>query len=435
MSDDPFAPSDRTILKPTPGGRSRGRVNREPSEPVNRPAVDVGSISTTGANPILKAATPLLAIGGQLRRSAQYDNTTDLFRQLAQGVRKFEADLKTAGETPEDSSLARYVLCGFLDEAILNTPWGVESDWSNRTLLGEFHKESSAGEKVFDLLERMLGNPNRYLDLLELIYVCISLGFRGKYRSDNSGEARLEDVRRSLYGTIFRERGSPEKELSPSWRGAEDVRPKITRFVPTWVVVAMSAAVLVTTFVGLYFSLESASDPVVGQIATLGRDLEPVVDRVPQFTPANPALTLVGLVTGRADGSIVEPGDHDNALVMRRLFASGSADLDAGYNSVLREIAAAINQLEGRVLITGHSDNVPIRARSIRFPSNWQLSAARANSVADALLSLGVDESRVSAEPRADTDPVCPTCNQNDAAEQALNRRVEIELLAGASRQ
>ena len=432
MTDnDPFdQAADRTIIKPSPGGRPRAGSATERAPAIGPPITE--PLQTTGVNPVLKAATSLLAIGGQLRRSAKYDDTSDLFRQLSQGLRNFDAELRREGISAEDASIARYVLCGFLDEAILNTPWGSDSGWGSRTLLAEFHNEAFAGEKVFELLNRMQHEPARYLNLLELIYVCLSLGFRGKYRLGAGGEVALEKVRTDLFMQVSKHRRAPERELSPAWRGAQDVRPKLTRYLPTWVSLTVTAALMVGVYVFLLLSLESESDPVVGKIAGLGRDLDPVVERA-QAPILTASETLISLLKGKPGMATVEKGEHENMLVLRGLFSSGSADVDAKNFGALRQISEALMSLPGRIVVTGHSDNQPIR--SIRFPSNWQLSAARAQAVSDLLLANGLTVERVSSEARADSSPVCASCDQNSPAERQRNRRVEIELLASAQRQ
>ena len=426
--DDPFG--ERTIIKPSPGGRRREEVSLEPRVLESFDA-DLGTISSTGANPILKAATPLLAVGSQLRRSVDHESGVALFRQLTQGIREFEAQLKHDRDAAEDLSVARYMLCAFLDEAILNTPWGADSNWSSHTLLAEFYNESFAGEKVFELQSRMMRDPRRYLHLLELVYVCLSMGFRGKFRLDARGDEQLEEVRRTLYREISQLRGSSERELSPHWQGVQDLRPKLTRFLPVWLFVAASVAIMVIAFVVLLWSLEGDSDPVVAHVASLNRQLDAVVDRPVQVAIPQQD-TLVSLLKGRLSGGVVEPGRHENSIVLRELFRSGSADLDTAYSRDLSVIADVLRGLTGRIVITGHSDNVPIR--SILYPSNWQLSEARAESIANVLVRSGVPASRIDAEPRADTEPVCASCNQDSPQERARNRRVEIELLAGASR-
>ena len=101
-------------------------------------------------------------------------------------------------------------------------------------------------------------------------------------------------------------------------------------------------------------------------------------------------------------------------------FAPASADLQGKAVPVVIRVAKALSEVQGQVLITGHSDNQPIR--SLRFPSNWHLSQARAQSVLD-LVAATVPPARLKAEGRAESEPVAP----NDTPEnRARNRRVEI---------
>ncbi len=103
-------------------------------------------------------------------------------------------------------------------------------------------------------------------------------------------------------------------------------------------------------------------------------------------------------------------------------FPSGSADLHPGFIDVLDRIAVAISTRPGKVVIAGHTDNRPISTE--RFRSNWELSTARAVTVAHALLTdPTLDPKRFLLEGHADSDPLAP----NDTPEnRALNRRVEL---------
>jgi type VI secretion system protein ImpK len=87
-------------------------------------------------------------------------------------------------------------------------------------------------------------------------------------------------------------------------------------------------------------------------------------------------------------------------------------------------IAEALAKISGAVLVTGHTDNVPLR--TARFPSNWHLSEERARSVRDLLVARGVQPERIKAEGRADGEPIA---SNDTPANRALNRRVEITLL------
>ena len=105
------------------------------------------------------------------------------------------------------------------------------------------------------------------------------------------------------------------------------------------------------------------------------------------------------------------------------LFASGSADLQAGAVSVLQKVGGVLAHDSGHDLrVEGHTDNVPV---SGAYPSNWELSTARASAVVRALLAGGIDEKRFSAAGFADLHPL--EKNVTDAG-RAENRRVEIIL-------
>ena len=108
-------------------------------------------------------------------------------------------------------------------------------------------------------------------------------------------------------------------------------------------------------------------------------------------------------------------------------FASGSADLDPGFVKVLDRIARAVVDTPGRVVVAGHTDNIPIH--NARFRSNWELSSGRAVSVVHSLLkNADIDPARVLIEGHADSHPLVP----NDTPEnRAVNRRVEMVLERG----
>jgi len=105
------------------------------------------------------------------------------------------------------------------------------------------------------------------------------------------------------------------------------------------------------------------------------------------------------------------------------LFPSGSATLDPRGEPLLSEIAQLLNVDHVHpVAVEGNTDDVPI---SGTFPSNWELSTARASSVVRFLISQAVDPERLSATGYADQHPVASNAT---AAGRALNRRVEIVL-------
>jgi chemotaxis protein MotB len=107
------------------------------------------------------------------------------------------------------------------------------------------------------------------------------------------------------------------------------------------------------------------------------------------------------------------------------LFDSGKADLKKEGQEALTQVAGVLASIENRDFqVAGHTDNIPIK--SARFPSNWELSTARAVVVTKFLSEKGVDPTRVSAAGYADTQPVASN-TEPDGRQQ--NRRIEIVLM------
>jgi chemotaxis protein MotB len=104
------------------------------------------------------------------------------------------------------------------------------------------------------------------------------------------------------------------------------------------------------------------------------------------------------------------------------LFPSGSASLNASGQEVLRKVGRRLVELPHSIAVEGHTDNVPVARR---YPSNWELAAARASSVVRLLTELGVEPDRLKAVSRGEFMPIA----SNDTAEgRAKNRRIEIQL-------
>jgi chemotaxis protein MotB len=110
------------------------------------------------------------------------------------------------------------------------------------------------------------------------------------------------------------------------------------------------------------------------------------------------------------------------------LFDSGRADIKPEGRQVLQKVAEVIGQVEDKAIrVEGHTDNVKVGGALARaFPSNWELSAARAINVARYLQRLGVDPALLSAAAYGEHRPV----SENDTAEgRTKNRRIEIVLV------
>ena len=255
--------SDRTIMVPTPG--SRRPTPAKPQSYAGTPLADRIELRK-GLNPLVNTATTLLAVATRLRTTPSHNNVPELHRKLTEELKAFESRARQTGAGEESVITARYLLCTLVDEIVLNTPWGASSGWSQHSLLSLFHHETFGGEKCFSILARLLESPGRHLDLLELFYLCLSLGFEGKYRLAARGHEQLEQVRDNLYRTLEQHRPDPEQDLSPNW-SIDSVKPKYRfEFVPLWVVAAGFTALLLLSYSGFRWWLYDSTTPLATEI-------------------------------------------------------------------------------------------------------------------------------------------------------------------------
>lgn len=429
MSQEPPI-SDRTLIMPRPGGR--GAPAAEPA-PAAQPAQPQGAPLPVGQgrgmNPLESAAAPMLALLTRLRNTLAHPAPASLRAQLLGHLRQFEQRAEGAGVPRNEVLLARYVLCTALDEAVLSTPWGSSSEWNKQSLLVTVHNEAWGGEKSFQLLEHCLQSPRERLYLLELLYLCMSLGFEGRYRVLQNGRSQLEALRERTAAAIRTARGEYERELSPHWRGVVVAADRLRQFLPPWVAVAAAVALLLALLVTLRMLLAADAEPVFKRIHALGEI------PVQSIAPAVPAPSVVerprlaGFLAEEIRAGKVSVEDAaDRSIVTIRgdeLFASASASIKGNFQPLMQRIGEAVRQVKGRVLITGHSDNQPIA--TLRFPSNWKLSQARAEEVRQILVAATGQPQRFSAEGRSDTEPKASNATADGRAQ---NRRVEITVFA-----
>ncbi len=446
--DDPFGNSyiddDKTILRPTPGGRKAQTQNTSSSvtsfdtppfntaSSVNSP----GQIAYSSRNHLTGAAISLLSLVAQLRNTSTYSDVAGLRISIIEEIKQFENKVKSQGVSSEQVQAARYALCTLIDETVLNTPWGSNSIWGTQSLLIFFHKESWGGEKFFLILKNCMQQPGTHLELLELLYFCLCLGFEGRYRVEDYGLSKLEDIRENAYQIIQRQRGDAERALSLHWQGIKDKRNILTRMVPLWVIASVAAVVLMLSFLGFLYVINSASNPLLSKLYALKDSFDvqtiiateefeaPTAISVPTPLLFDELTAFLEPEVRRGEVTLLKRNGKIVIRIMSKgFFASGSDKIMTQYYPLLDKISQALTKVSDRIMVVGHTDSTPIF--SAKFPSNWDLSKARALSVTEVLTNNNTISATLVPEGRADTQPMVA----NDSPEhRAMNRRVEIIL-------
>jgi type VI secretion system protein ImpK len=426
---DPFAEfeSERTIIKPKPRhGTVEISHDSQLSAPKsnNEESMQLDIVGMSMLNPLVSAASSLLGLIFNLRNARQTPPISDLRSCLYQAIQRFEADALKMGLPNGHVMAARYVLCTAIDESVANTHWGAQAAWNKQSLLVEFHNETWGGEKVFQLLAKLSQDVSGNRNLLELMYCVLALGFQGRYRVIENGVSQLNSIRQRLADLINKDQPPVDQDLSPNWRSQVGGIPKATEVLPIWIFTVLAGLMLALIYLAFRLTLNYKSDGTYSAVSDLRVSNAQV--NVAQPVPAkNPRLSGF-LQQEIKEGLIAVLEESDRSIIRLRgdsFFGSGKADPTALTMPVLHRIGAALAQVRGEVLVVGHSDNQPIR--SVRFPSNWHLSTARAESVSAALVN-DVNKMRLRSMGKADAEPIMP----NDTAEgRSQNRRVDIILI------
>jgi type VI secretion system protein ImpK len=258
--------------------------------------------------------------------------------------------------------------------------------------------------------------------LLELFYVCLVLGFEGRYRGARNGREQLDAIADRVLESVHPTKDrAPARTLALRWEGVATRGNRDMKSLPLWVVFAIGAAIVLGTLLLLNAQLDRLAQPVFRQIHDLPTALRverPVVASKPRIAPLLQADIASGVleVSDEAQRSVITiPADA--------LFVPGSARIDASRMALIGRVATALKGLQGRVVVVGHTDSEP--TSSLQFPSNWKLSSERAQAALNAMVQQGLPADRARAEGRADVEPRV----KGDApADRAKNRRIEVEL-------
>jgi type VI secretion system protein ImpK len=208
----------------------------------------------------------------RLRANRQEVNDAEVFRgQVMQAIRTAAQNAKAKAYTDDDIQLGIFAIAAFLDESILNLRKPVFHEWVRKPLQEELFGRHVAGELFFENLEKLLGrrDSEELADLLEVYYLCVLLGYLGKYSIASKGDLRA--LMGQTEDKIKRIRGS-RTDLSPSWMLPDE--KALVRVDPWLRRLAFIAGACVLVTIGLFgiykFNLSSGTN-AVQNLATRGQ--------------------------------------------------------------------------------------------------------------------------------------------------------------------
>jgi type VI secretion system protein ImpK len=209
-----------------------------------------------GLNPMVDAAAHLFSVMGRLKHLKTHQHLEKLRVELMQDIEDFSETIQAYNYNqdyiPEYILITRYALCVTLDDIILSTPWGGQGKWDKLNLVTSFDQEPLSHQSFLIILERLVRDPDIYIDLMEFMYICLSLGFKCHYNSSQFDHEQLDHISNALYKRIRAYRGNFSKILSPF-----SVRPNTAvatasngKKLPKWSIVALVAVISLALLAG-----------------------------------------------------------------------------------------------------------------------------------------------------------------------------------------
>jgi type VI secretion system protein ImpK len=433
--------SDKTVMKPRPGGRSqlknetRDIIENNSDSDKTRISANVRSgdvsqklqVLSISDNVLIDEAGALFSLVSPLRSTRSHADVAGLKTRCTELINQFEQQLRHKNIASELIEKSRYCMCSFIDETVLNTQWGGNSNWATESLLSTFHNETFGGEYFFTLLDSAIASSKEHLLLLELQYLCLSFGFVGKMRVEERGFEKLEGYRERAFKAIRSQRGEPNRELSPGWRSQVVASSQLKAEFPLWVVCSVVGAALLGCYMYLNFQINGYSDQVHRRLSNLVA-WQQDISQQGSAKARRDAIRLQQLLQTEIRRDLLQVVELPDRVRIRvgldHLFNPASTGINEAFQPIAVKIARALEGTEGKILVNGYTDDQPIFTS--KYPSNWHLSLARANAMADALSAGANLYGRLWPEGHGDANPIAP----NDSpGNRALNRRVEIDLL------
>lgn len=190
-------------------------------------------------SPLLNAATGLLGILMTLPRQGT-PRDIDRFRQkLLDAIGAFRQQGQYLDYHPNVIEKSCFVFCAAFDELILYTSWGEHSQWENKSLLSSVFSQRNGGEVFFVLLEKANLQASKLVDFIELQYVLLMLGFKGRYR--NEDESKLHQIKSDAYTLIRRYRTESEFPVPQT--------PKLIKTELPWHLLSLDKLLVIVLFI------------------------------------------------------------------------------------------------------------------------------------------------------------------------------------------
>lgn len=253
----------------TPAQAGASTTNAPASLPPSRDQVFSFNLRGDSINPLVDASAPLIALMLRVTTVSSHSALDDLYKRCLHEIESIELELHRLGYDRVSILAHRYCLSSAIDEAVMCSPWGQNSNWSERSFLATFHNETWGGEKFFVILDRLLMEPTRYLHLIEFLYLLLCLDYQGKYRPMHNGRTQHEAIIKEVHDVIRKAKGHPEALTLFRGENVVDRLHHVAWQTPVLLVIFIAVLFAAALYGGFFFYTENHVDTLLRQIGNV----------------------------------------------------------------------------------------------------------------------------------------------------------------------
>lgn len=207
-------------------------------------------------NRLLPCLGALFDVFVELKKQTPTDaplDTADLRAQIQDAVNQFELSALEQLIDADHIHKAKYALIALIDEWIIRQSGSLGAHWMSHPLQLEYFGENTAGERFFSQLAKIRLDSEQYIDVLEIYYLCLELGYQGQYRL-NRQSSELLQLKKDLFSQIQQTRKLTDLKLSPKPL-AHQAQPKCNQRVTLLHWMSAAGLMLLSVFIVLMVML------------------------------------------------------------------------------------------------------------------------------------------------------------------------------------
>lgn len=219
------------------------------------------------ADRLAEIFAPCFALVLQLRATDAYGEASILRERILDMLNKTKRDAQQSGISAEAAAQAEFALVAFFDETILSSDWPRKDHWLAKPLQLELYDRYDAGEEFFVRLEQFRAEGAARAELVEVFYLCMALGFKGRYLLHE--QEKLRALIEQTHAELSRLPGMQVGALSPHGVPSDQVAAEVKTKLPPWVIAVAAFVIGLLIYLGMSLYISNAASEAADEMEAI----------------------------------------------------------------------------------------------------------------------------------------------------------------------